>query len=1213
MATQTIGLVTFATTMGITTNNGDVLVNADGALTINSAINAGTADVRLAADGNITQSTTGTITADELGVQQQNAAGGSITLDDANDVNTLAASNAFAGGTITFNDVDGLIIGTVATQSIGLVTFTTMTGLSTNDGDVLVNADGALTINSAINAGTADVMLAADGNITQLAAGTITADELGVRQQSAAAGSITLDDANDVNTLAASNAFAGGTITFNDVDGLTIGTVATQTIGLVTFAATTGLGTNNGDVLVNADGALTINSAIDAGTADVMLAADGNITQSATGTITADELGIRQQSEAAGSITLDDANDVNTLAASNAFAGGTITFNDVDGLTIGTVATQTIGLVTFATTTGLSTNNGNFTLKAGGAVLIDDDVTAGTGTVRIETSTGGITQNAGDVITAAALGLRNADAGNIVLNEANDVNTLAVLNAASGTVEFHDVDDLIVGQVAAGALFGLTTGVVTGDGTHIGGDILIDADGVLTVNEPITTTGGTGGLISVDSAVLNATLTAGAGDITLDGGGLDLVINVDQTSNTTLTYTADRDIIIRATVTANGAGSDLVLTADNDADGVGGFWLDEATSAENAQLVAGRDVTIAGSDLFATATAGVIDSVRIDIDGTSTQVQAGRHIALASNGVAPVTADIVIDGVMTATTGTIDVNASDLIFVRSDQTAGTDILYRDDVQLTNDLALTAGRDITFFEKLDDDGVNVTGSDLAITAGRNVLFTGAVGSNAGDVFESLTVSDAESIRFQSTVEMNGKIDLTTTLNGGGLAGTVQFDNTVTTTDGGFVEVTNAGKLTIVNNANFTLDGSFTQNGAGTVDLGADIHTSGDAVSFLRAVTLIEDAILIDTRTGGATTGNVTFTSTVDSQAAEANSLTINTGAVTRFNADVGSTTALKSLTTDAGGTTSLNGDVTTTQTQTFNDAVVLTNNVLLTSTGAGASGNVTFVSTVNDNVAGTHSLTVNTAGTTRFNSTVGNSAALASLTTDGPGLVSLNGNVTTTGSQTYGDQAVITNDVILTSTGSGNITFQNTVNDSAAGAHDLTVNTAGTTRFNSTVGQTTALQTITTDGPGTTELNGNVTTTNAQTYGDDVVLTNSVILDAGTSSASDIAFAKTVDTNGNNLTLDAGPNGDIDCGGSHLRRRCDARHRRCDAGVRRDHRRLADHRRCHDKHHVPRSRHDMRVSSPVALSSSVAAKVTVREAVEGSWLEFAYVTARRAAS
>ncbi|MCX7409845.1 MAG: hypothetical protein NTZ32_17350 [Planctomycetales bacterium] len=962
-----------------------------------------------------------------------------------------------------------------------------------------------------------------------------------MRQQSAAGGTITLDDANDVNTLAASNAFATGTITFNDVDGLTIGTVATQTIGLVTFSTTTGVSTNNGDVLINADGALTINSAINAGTADVRLAADGNIAQSATGTITADELGVRQQSAAGGTITLDDANDVNTLAASNAFADGTITFNDVDGLTIGTVATQTIGLVTFSAATGVSTNNGDFTLHAGGAVLIDDDITAGSATVRIETSTGGISQNVGDTITAAVLGLRNSAAGNITLNEVNDVNTVAIVNSAAGSVSFHDVDDLVVGSVAAdGVLFGAISGVVTGDGTHIGGNVLVDADGLLTVNQPVTTTGGTGGLISVDGSVLNATLTAGAGNITLDGGALDLVINVDQTTTTTLTYTADRDIIIRSTITVNGATSDLTLTADNDGDGIGGFWLDETGSAQNARLTAGRDVAITGSDVFATTLASLpvgsltgVDSVRIDIDGATTQIQAGRNISLTSQSFAgtPASADIVIDGVMVATAGVIDVNANDQIYVCSNQTAGTDILFRDDVQLTSDFLLTAGRDVTFFEKLDDDGVNATGSDLTITAGRDLLFVGAVGSNAGDVFESLTVTDAESIRFQSTVVVNGNIDLTTTLDGGGTAGTVQFDNTVTTTTGGLVEITNAGKLTILNNANFTLDGSFTQNGVAVVDLGADISTTGDAVSFLRAVTLTEDAIVIDARTGGASAGNVTFSSTVDSQATEANSLTINTGAVTRFNANVGATTALKSLTTDAGGTTSLNGSVTTTTTQLFNDAVLLTNNVLLTSSGAGASGNVTFISTVNDAAAGTHSLTVNTAGTTRFNATVGNSGSLASLTTDGPGLVSLNGNVTTTGNQTFGDQAVITNNVILASTASGNITFQNTLNDSPVGTHDLTINTAGTTRFNAAVGNSTALKTVTSDGPGTVQLNGNVTTTNAQTYGDDVVLTSSVILDAGTSALSDIMFAKSFNTNAHNLTLDAGPLGDIDAVGA----------------------------------------------------------------------------------
>ena len=72
---------------------------------------------------------------------------------------------------------------------------------------------------------TADVRLTASGSVTQGPSGTITADELGVRQVSTSRGRV-LDDANDVNQLAASNAFVGGTVVFQDVDDLTVETVS---------------------------------------------------------------------------------------------------------------------------------------------------------------------------------------------------------------------------------------------------------------------------------------------------------------------------------------------------------------------------------------------------------------------------------------------------------------------------------------------------------------------------------------------------------------------------------------------------------------------------------------------------------------------------------------------------------------------------------------------------------------------------------------------------------------------------------------------------------------------------------------------------------------------------------------------------------------------------------------------------------------------------
>ena len=73
---------------------------------------------------------------------------------------------------------------------------------------------------------------------------------------------------------------------------------------------------------------------------------------------------------------------------------------------------------------------------------------------------------------------------------------------------------------------------------------------------------------------------------------------------------------------------------------------------------------------------------------------------------------------------------------------------------------------------------------------------------------------------------------------------------------------------------------------------------------------------------------------------------------------------------------------------------------------------------------------------------------------------------------------------------GNITFASTVD----GAFALTVNTAGVTAFNGAVGGATALASLTTDAPGTTDLNGGVVNTiGLQTYNDPVLLTANTVL------------------------------------------------------------------------------------------------------------------------
>ena len=116
---------------------------------------------------------------------------------------------------------------------------------------------------------------------------------------------------------------------------------------------------------------------------------------------------------------------------------------------------------------------------------------------------------------------------------------------------------------------------------------------------------------------------------------------------------------------------------------------------------------------------------------------------------------------------------------------------------------------------------------------------------------LTIDDATDIDFDGTVELAGNLDIDT-----GMSGTVDFADSVSTTNGGTVEITNDGQLTIVNSAVFNLDGSFTQDGSGDVVTGADLTTTADAISFNAPVTLTDD-VALSTGGGMMDAGDITF--------------------------------------------------------------------------------------------------------------------------------------------------------------------------------------------------------------------------------------------------------------------------------------------------------------------------------------------------------------------
>ena len=173
--------------------------------------------------------------------------------------------------------------------------------LSTSD-DVRITTTDSLLIQEQIVLDAGTLVIGAGSSINQLSNGTITADALAINGSTLT----TLDADNDVNTFASNH---NGLLVFNDVDELGIATV-TFASGTPIELMSMGIIGNGADTKILTAGDLTIEQAIDSSGGTVFLNANGRVTQSVQGTITASDLGIMT-----GSATiLDAANAIDNFA-----------------------------------------------------------------------------------------------------------------------------------------------------------------------------------------------------------------------------------------------------------------------------------------------------------------------------------------------------------------------------------------------------------------------------------------------------------------------------------------------------------------------------------------------------------------------------------------------------------------------------------------------------------------------------------------------------------------------------------------------------------------------------------------------------------------------------------------------------------------------------------------------------------------------------------
>ena len=176
-------------------------------------------------------------------------------------------------------------------------------------------------------------------------------------------------------------------------------------------------------------------------------------------------------------------------------------------------------------------------------------------------------------------------------------------------------------------------------------------------------------------------------------------------------------------------------------------------------------------------------------------------------------------------------------------------------------------------------------------------------------------------------------------------------------------------------------------SGNLTVAGATHVNGGSINSTLAQSYNGPVTLgANTTLSSSNAGAITFVDTLNG----AFDLAINTTGNTVFNGAVGASTPLTRLQTNAGGHVMLNAPtITTTGAQTYNEAVTLGMNTLLTSTGAAA---ISFMQAID----GAHDLSVTTSGMTNLAGSVNVARlAIAGASTH------TGGTVSTTQAQTYG--------------------------------------------------------------------------------------------------------------------------------------------------------------------------------------------------------------------
>jgi filamentous hemagglutinin family protein len=997
----------------------------------NANVNRDTIQAALNADTNITITT-----ADPLGTQQ-----GNIAVQDS-----ILKTGGTGSATLTLEAANDIVVSNSIIASSGQLNVVLRANTDPNDADAAagdvsvgatINTNGGTFASSGVGFDSTASVTATGGITLTHAGGVANAASLDAGDGAVAITAATLDVGATITgragiTLAPAAAgigvgLAGGSGGFS-LDAAELGRLASTGVVVIGRA-----GADAGAVQANAfdlsgagldrDWSLTLRgSSITMG--DVTLKAGKSFTlTAASGDIAAGRLVAPAGVNASATGTYVAGGDIVTFGGDITLASGVRLASDV------TFDTTAAGSVTGPSDVGSIAVTG-----------VIDATTAGAESLTIRAGSQGVAGGDGAVLLGGAAGGTTAlESFTVVAADAATIASLRVAGPVSLTGRAITLGGGVA-TLAGGSLTVNNAGVLTIDGAGLSLDGPFTqapaAAGSTTLAAGIATTGDAVTFVRGVTLADSVSIVTGGGAATFGAG-----VDADATASA-------RDLTVQAgagSITLGGpVGSESGLLVRTLSLGGGSISLRNVRTA-GGQSYAGV-ATLAG-DLLADAVGAAFNGdVRVGADSTVTVAAGG----IAING----RVDSLASGAerslsLAASAGTVEVAGA----VGADVPLASFAASGVDARLASVRSLGA---VTFggTTTLRDDPA--AGGLSTVVVGSSVLFSGPVTLDV-----DTTVTGTTSVTFASSVQSAATLGRTLTVNSPltSLLGAVGGDDT------------GSGRLgTLV-----TDDGGSLTLGGGVVRVSGDI-TLGDATR-LGADTTIDSG------------GSIAFRSTVDSDAGPSRALTVNSGvgaSNTFFAAAIGALTPLASLTTNAAGVTFLPATVRTSGAQAYFDDVRLTAD----DTRLSAS-DVNFDRRVNSDTS-VRSLEINASGQTRFGGAVGGAIdgvpgalALASLTTDAGGSVVIAGDVTSTGAQSYGENALLDADVTLSANG---VAFAARV-DSQGVTRRLVVNGGSAVSIAGDAGVLSNLESIDITA-GTISLT-NVTTVESQTYRGSATLANIV--------------------------------------------------------------------------------------------------------------------------